>query len=350
MRTLQSFGQRVFAPHMALSLVDRLAQVLRVGGAFPPVLGEVSCQVVEATAPAQRTFDPPHLLTAFRNRSGYLVLDGTYADPADSRRQWPLGPGTYRVRVSGEFYQDAEFLLDWPPGAGERRIRIPQQGNADSVELLPSAAYPVPDVTVGRQQLGPTILRGCAFAADGAPLAGVVAEVTNLPFLPPQQLPSDLAPLADWPFLRAVSGAGGDWVLVLPGRRHFDTTVELPPANTLPLKRQILVRVGYPGGAVTTIEDVVLGSEHSVRNTALRGQVLGPGGRPIAGAGITTSASARSSVSRADGLWTLYFDLNQAGAANISVTATPPGQAPKTDATATLRPGSTVFIPTFHFP
>ncbi|CUI07401.1 carboxypeptidase-like regulatory domain-containing protein [Massilia sp. P8910] len=334
-------------PHMALSLVDRLAQALHMAGAFPPILGEITCEVVAATAPAPRMIDPPRLLSVFRNRSGYLILDGSYADPADRTRYWPLGAGTYRVRVRGELYQDAEFLLAWPPAPGQRRIPIPQPGNADSVELLPSAAYPLPDVTLGRLQLGVTILRGSAFAADGTPLAGVVAEVINLAFPPP---PSDLPPLGDWPFLRTVSGANGDWALLLPGRRYIDSTVEIPPAPTLPLTKPIAVRVAYPDGPVSTIQTVLLGSEHAVRNTALRGQVLGPGGRPLAGAHIATSASARTSITRADGLWTLYFDLNQGGVANISVSATAPGQAPQTDATATLRPGSTVFVPTFHFP
>lgn len=346
MSKLTSLEQITHQPHMALSMVDRLAQALRVGGTFPPILGEVSCELVETTAPVQRMIDPPRVLAAFRNRSGYLMLDGTYADPTDRTRFWPLGPGTYRVRVRGELYQDAEFLLEWPPAAGQHRIPVPQPGNADSVELLPSAAYPLPDVTLDRLQLGPTILRGCAFAADGKPLAGVIAEVINLPLLHPRHL----APLGDWPFLRAASGASGDWALVLPGRRYLDNTPEIPPANTLPLKRRIEVRVSYPGGPVIAVQEVILGSEHSVRNTALRGQVLGPGGRPIAGARIETSASPRTSITRADGKWTLYFDLNQAGAANVSVTATPPGQAPQTDATATLRPGSTVFVPTFHFP
>ncbi|CAN7806107.1 hypothetical protein LJR267_010688 [Paraburkholderia hospita] len=345
MSNLQSFEQRIHTPHMALSMVDRLAQVFRVSGAFPPILGEITCEVVEATAPAQRTINPPRVLSTFRNRSGYIMLDGTYADPADSTRRWPLGPGTYRVRVRGELYQDAEFLLEWPPAAGQCRIRIPQPGNADSVELLPSAAYPLPDVTLGRLQLGPTLLRGSAFDADGTPLAGVAVQVINLPLLPPPN-----PPLGDWPFLRALSGVNGDWALVLPGRRYFDSAIEIPPANALPLKKQISIRVGYPGGAVTTVQDVLLGSEHSVRNTALRGQVLGPGGRPIASVRIKTSVSPRTSITRADGLWTLYFDLNQPSAANVSVTATPPGQAPKTDATAMLRQGSTVFVPTFYFP
>lgn len=346
MGSLQIFEQRTHAPQMALSMVDRLAQVLRVAGTFPPILGEIFCEVVAVTAPAPRTIDPPRVLSAFRNRSGYFVLDGTYVDPADRTRHWPLGPGTYRIRVRGEFYQDAEFLLEWPPAAGQRRIPVPQPGNADSVELFPSPTYPLPDVTVGRLQLGPTILRGSALAADGTALAGISTEAINLPLLQPPNLPQ----LSGWPFLRAVSGASGDWALVLPGRRYIDIAAEIPPANELPLKKQISVRVAYPGGAVTTVQDVLLGSEHSVRNTALRGQVLGPGGSPIAGALIETSANARTSITRADGLWTLYFDLNQAGVANISVTATPPGQAPQTNATATLRPGSTVFVPTFHFP
>lgn len=335
-------------PHLALSVVDALARALRFAGEFPPLLGEISCEIVEATAPAPRTFDPPRVLYTFRNRSGYIVLDGTYTN-ADDRysRRWPLGPGTYRIRVRGDFYQDGEFLLQWPPAADQRRIPIPQSNpnDADTLALLPSTAYPLPDVTLGRLQLGPTILRGSVFLSDGTPIAGRSAEMINLPILQPTNLP----PLGDWPFLRATSDANGDWALVLPGRRYIDNTAEIPPANSPPIRKQISVRVNYPAGPVTRVQDVLLGSEHPVRNTALRGQVLGPGGRPIAGARIRTSVSAATSTSRRDGVWFLYFDLNQGPVANVSVTATTPDGASATDSTAMLQPEATVVVPTFNF-
>ena len=346
MTTAQVFEHFTHTPHLALSVVDALARALRVGGEFPQPLGDIPCEIVEATAPLQRTFDPPRVLWSFRNRSGYVVLDGTYTDVSEPTRRWPLGPGTYRIRVRGDYYQDGEFRLQWPPAANDPRIRIPQLNNADNLELLPAPAYPLPDVTLGRFQLGPTILRGSAYQPDGRPIEGAPAEVINFP---PFQQPPNLPPLGDWPFLKAHTNASGDWALVLPGRRYFDNAAEIPQPMAPPISKQISVRIGYPSGPVTTVQGVLLGSEHSVRNTALRGQVLGAGGAPIAGANIATSASAATSTSRSDGVWFLYFDLNQVAVPNISVTVTTPAGASATDSTATLQPRSTVVVPTFHF-
>jgi hypothetical protein len=345
MTTARVFEHVTHTPHQALSVVDALAQALRAGGEFPPLLGEISCEVVEATAPVQRAYDPPRALSSFRNRSGYVVLDGTYADPNDSTRCWPLGPGTYRVRVRGDVYQDAVFLLQWPPAADERRVRIPQPNDADNLQLFPGAAYPLPDVTLGRFQLGPTILRGTAFQPDGTPIEGLVAEVINLPLLQPPNLPQ----LNDWPFMKTTSDARGDWAIVLPGRRYIDNAAEVLQPNDPPIRKQISLRIHYLAGSVTTVQELLLGSEHSVRNTALRGQVLGPGGKPLANARIETSVSAATSTSRLDGAWFLYFDLNQVAVPNLSVTATTPDGASATDSTATLQRGSTVVVPTFHF-
>jgi len=345
MARTQSIEQFTHTPFIALSVVDRFAQALRLRGEFPPPLGEISCEIVEATAPANRTFEPARMLSTFRSRSGYVMVDGTFAQPGERTRRWPLGPGTYRIRVRGTLYQDAEFLLRWPPEAGERRVRLPQANPPDSVYLLPSATYPLPDVSLNRFQLGPTIIRGSAFSDDGTPIEGAVAEVINLPWQP---LPTNLPPLVNWSFLRAVSGANGDWALVLPNRRYFDPASEVLPQGSPVLTMNISVRVGYPRGPVTTVQQVILGSEHSVRNTALRGQVTGAGGRPIAGARIETTVSAATSASRHDGSWFLYFDLNQVAVPNISVTATTPDQTSAT-ASATLRPQATVVVPAFHF-
>lgn len=347
------FEQVGHTPHMALSVVDALARALRVGGEFPPLLGDVSCEVLEATAPAPTRFDPPRALYTFRNRSGYVVTDGTYTETGDSSRRWPLGPGTYRVRLCGELYQDAEFVMLWPPAGDARRIAVPQSAVPDSVALMPSPAYPLPDVTLGQSQLGPTLLRGSVFASDGTPIAGAVVETINLLLSQPND--KKVPPLGDWPFLRAVSQVSGDWALVLPGRRYIDPAPDvlprnLPPLPTPPLRKLISVRITTPAGAVTTtVQEVLLGSEHAVRNTALRGQVLGPGGRPIAGARIETSASPVVSRSRSDGSWYLYFDLNQPAAMNVDVTATTPAGDAATDSTSAVRPGATAVVPTFHF-
>jgi len=345
MSALDAIARTTLRPLLALSVIDRLAQALRQAGSFPPVLGELRCEVVAMTAPQALAYDPPRLLSSFMNRSGYLILDGTYHDTRDRSRLWPLGPGTYRLRLRNELYQDAEFDLAWPPAPDRHRLPVPQPSNPDSVELLPSSAYPMPDLTLGRMQLGPTILRGSALAADGAPLAGVLAEVVGLPLLAPPERP----PLGDWPFLAARSGPGGDWALVLPGRRYLDPAPEILAPAAPPMRKQVQVRIHYPDGAVTTPQDVLLGGEHAVRNTALRGQVLGAGDRPLGGVAITTSAGPRSTTSRADGSWTLVFGLDQAALPQVDVTAAAPGQPPRKDSSAPLRPGATVVVPTFHF-
>lgn len=347
MNTATTIEQFNPSPLMALSVVDSLARSLRLNGEFPPPLGEIRCEILEITAPVQRTFDPPRVLHTFRNRSGYVVVDGTYTNSTEPSRRWPLGPGTYRVRVRGDYYQDAEFSLPWPLPAGERRINVPQQppqpNDPGSVELLPGPSYPLPDTSASRFQLGPTILRGSALNADGSAIQAIRVEVINMPFLAPPTLP----PLGNWPFLSASTDARGDWTLVLPDRRYIDGAPEIPAQ---PVVKPISVRVHYPSGAVTAQRNVTLGSEFALRNTALRGQVLGAGGRPIANAVISTSVNALTSQSRADGVWFLYFDLNQAAVANLTVTATTPSGASATATAVTLRPEATVVVPTFQFP
>jgi hypothetical protein len=355
MDATQVFEQFTPPSLVALSVVDTLARALRLSGEFPPPLGEVQCDIVAATAPAAVTFDPPRRLYTFRNRSGYLVLDGSYWSTTEPAHRWPLAPGTYRIRVSGEFYQDAEFLMPWPLAADARRVLPvplpapnPQPTDPQSVELLPAPSYPLPDVTASRFQLGPTIVRGSAYRADGTPVQGALAEITNvnLPVAPPAGLP----PLGAWPFLSAKTDARGDWTLVLPDRRYFDNTPEIPPGNPpAQVSKQIAVRIQYPGGPVTRQVNVLLGREYALKNTALRGQVLGRGGRPITGAAIKTSTNAPTSTSRADGTWFLYFDLNQVAVPNVTVTATTPSGAVAT-ASVPLTPQATVVVPTFQFP
>ena len=347
MNTATLFEQFNPSPLMALSVVDSLARALRMNGEFPPPLGEIRCEILEISAPVQRTFDPPRVLYTFRNRSGYVVLDGTYTNSTEPSRRWPLGPGTYRIRVRGDYYQDAELSLQWPLPVEARRINVPQQppqpNDPGSVELLPGPSYPLPDTSASRFQLGPTILRGSALNPDGTGISAIRAEVINLPFLAPTTLPA----LGDWPFLSANTDARGDWTLVLPDRRYIDNAPEIPPQ---PVVKPISVRVHYPSGAVTRQRNVRLGTEFALRNTALRGQVLGAGGKPITDAVISTSVNALTSKTRADGVWFLYFDLNQAAVANLTVTATIPTGTSATASAVTLQPEATVVVPTFQFP
>jgi hypothetical protein len=347
---IEVFARAVHSPRWALSVSDALKRALRTGGEFPPPLGEVSCEIVEQTAPVARTFAPPLVLWTFRNGSGYLVLDGTWARTRggrpDAAARLPLGPGTYRIVVRGDYYQDRSFTLVWPPPAGQVRVPLDAQNDPENIDLLPGAAYPLPDVTTSRMQLGPTIMRGSLFTPAGDPVAGVLVEAINLVFQQPQGLP----PLGPWPFTQARTDDRGDWAIVLPGRLYFDIAPELRPPAAPPLVRPITVRIHLPNvPPLDLVENVTLGSEHAVRNTALRGQAVTSGGGPLRDAVVTTTAGGAASVTRANGLWFLYFDLNQADVPNVTVTVTAPGGATASDSTARIRHGATIVVPTFHF-
>ncbi|HEY8147685.1 MAG TPA: hypothetical protein VIK51_02060 [Vicinamibacteria bacterium] len=350
----QVFEQAVHARLVALSVTDSLLRALRLAGEFPPPLGDIECRIVAQTAPIARDFDPPLLLTTFRNQSGFLIADGSYAREREPGRPFPLGDGTYKVQVRGQYYQRETFDLVWPPGGNQTRIPLPDaQGNPVTVALLPGPAYPLPDTTTARLQLGPTILRGSLYSTAGDPIAGVDVEVVGLAFLQPPELPA----LPDWSrFLKAKTNEKGDWAILLPGRRYLDPMPELPAPNQLPVRKAITFDVHYdpnspPTSYTRTFE---LGGEQSLRNTALRGQVVGRGGRPVTGAQITTSLGSGTSVSRDNGIWFLYFGIDQfppnAAGPSVTVTATTPDGASASDSSGVVQPGGTVVIPTFRFP
>jgi hypothetical protein len=351
MREPQIFHRATHGRHVALGVIDGLARALRVLGTVPPPLGRIECQIVRQTAPIARTFTPPLILSTFRNSTGFVIADGTYAREGEPGERRPLGDGIYKLRVRGEYYRDSdEFDLAWPLPLQQHRIPLNQPNTADNIALLPGPAYPLPDVTTSRFQLGPTILRGSLYTASGDPLRDVVVEVLNLtPFLAPPELPPLAA--ADWPFLATATNARGDWALVLPSRRYYDAAPEITPGINPPaLERTFAIRIHYSPTPFDVNEpNVELASDHGVRNTALRGQVVGPGGRPIAGAQISTTVSAATSVTRANGTWFLYFDLDQPDVNSVTVTATTPDGATLSASSVDVRNRATVFVPTFHF-
>ena len=110
------------------------------------------------------------------------------------------------------------------------------------------------------------------------------------------------------------------------------------------------LRLTIPGGPVINLQrQVPYGREFSLRQTALRGQVSGPSGRPISGAVITTSVNGLTSASRANGLWFLYFAFDQPTVNAVTVTATTPAGASASIPTAHLAHDATTVVPTFHF-
>ena len=343
------FQQAAHTRRVGISVTDALVRALRTSGEFPPPLGTIEFRLLRQTAPLARTFDPPRRLHTVRHAGGFLSTDGVWSvGPADP--PVPLAPGTYDVEVRGDYYRPLVFSLQWPPDPNETRVPLDGSGQPDTLALHPAPQYPLPDGTTSRFQLGPTVIRGAVFGEDGSPLAGRRVEARGLAILSPPELP----PLLPWPFLVTESSATGDWALVLPGRRYIDAAPEQllvtnPP--TPPLTAVITIRVTYSVGIFTDVPlTVQYASETTLQCTALRGQVVGPRGRPIAGAIITTSVNARRSVTRADGIWFLHFDLNQPAVAAATVTATLPNGTTSSVAGVPVERFATVVVPTISFP
>jgi hypothetical protein len=330
-------------PQFAVGAIDLLARALATQGPFAPPASAVDCVILGQTAPTARTFDPPLKLVARQTANGFLVLDGRYRIGEGPVRDVPLAEGTYAAQLRGAAFQPSSFDLVWPPGTPRsptkpKSLVDPTKVPID-IELLPAAGYPFPDLTATPFNLGPTLIRGSVFTAAGDPVADAAVSVNvQLPLTPPN-LP--------WPFSATLTGASGDWALLLPDRRRIGSANETPVPALTPAP--MTIRIAYPkSGPVVNIPKLItLGRENFVPNTALRGQVAGPGGRALAGATITTTVNALASRSRTDGSWSLYFDPNQADAANVTVTATGPAGTSAT-ALAAVKHGATVVVPTIH--
>jgi hypothetical protein len=316
----------VHSPRFSLSVIDRLARELAttVPNQSPP---DIEIRIVQQQSPVVRDFTPPLLLWTVRNRSGFFLLDGTYFRPGGGGNRGVLAAGVYDVEVRAAGFQTGRGPLDWT----DPSPRLPV-----NVELNPGATYPFPELTGRPYGLGPTVLRGSVFNPDGSPLTGAVASVPNLVFNPA------------WPFTRCEVSESGDWAILLPDRRRFTAFAEEQAA---PVTTNVTVRITPPAGAPVDLqENVTLGGEHRIPNTALRGEVRGAGGRPIPGARVTTSVNALASESGSDGRWFLYFGLNQADANNVTVTATLPGGATRSLANQTVARRRTLVVPTIQFP
>jgi hypothetical protein len=252
-------------------------------------------------------------------------------------RDVPLADGTYAAELRGAAFQPSQFALIWPPAT----LRSPADVNEVpiDIELLPAAGYPFPDVTGTPFNLGPTLIRGSVFTAAGDPVADVAVSVKVQPPLTPPNLP--------WPFSATHTGASGDWALLLPDRRRIGSANETPVPALAPASMTISIAYPKSGPVVTIPQLITLGRENFVPNTALRGRVTGPGGRPLAGATITTTVNALTSRSRADGSWWLYLDPNQTDAPTVTVTATGPAGNTAT-ALVAVRQWATVVVPTIH--
>ena len=347
MAILTTYEEAAHTRRYALSITDGLARVLGSKGPFPPPMGEVALTIAAQITPAAIVFDPPLVLWAIRNASGFLILDGTYAREGSRGARLPLASGRYRVRVRGQYYQDLELDLDWPPADDDVRIPV-------NHELRPGPAYPFPAIAPATfaepntsaqnrpYSRGFTLIRGSVLGPAGERIVGAAAELVNFVVDPFPTMPSP----PPWPFLRCVTSDTGDWAILLPDRLTFKNVA---PTTTAPVIHPITVRVTYPDATFVDLPiNVPLGTEFAVTQTALRGNVIDTRGLPIAGVSIATSAGSPASASRADGRWSLYFPLDQPDVPLVTVTATKPGGTPASSSVAIVH-GKTVVVPTFVF-
>jgi hypothetical protein len=198
-----------------------------------------------------------------------------------------------------------------------------------SADLQPGYGYPFPTQIgpVGATGFAPSLLRGGVFSADGTGVADVEVQ-------------------AEVPALNVVStsyrtDSNGEWVVVAP-----DTFFGNPPQTTT----MATVRFTLPGNVVVSVPNVEVarGRERSLRQTALRGQVLNAQGLPVANATISVSGQATTVSTTRDGNWFFHFPLNQA-AAVVSVTAQLSSGATQTAPAIGVQPRATVVVPTFRF-
>ncbi|WP_447602799.1 hypothetical protein [Nitrospira sp. Nam80] len=257
---------------------------------IPSVLGRISFFVTHRLTPPVITYDRPLEFISRLTRSGFFVFSG------ETRRQRQAGtgslsPGRYRWRIESDYYQGMNFEHDWPP-----HKTLMEQG----IKLRPGPRYPFPNLDLKQRDLGVTLLRGTIFMPNGKPVEKAKVELT----LP--ELPSSFITYGecDTDFL-------GEWVLVLIERKKDEPPPDLEHSR---------IRVHLPDKQYDVDLHIRPGEENSVRQTALRGRTVKPGGMPASGAMITTSAGEGESIVGADGQWSFYFDLRQ-GDGPVTVTA-----------------------------
>src|SRR5262249_54475730 len=127
--------------------------------------------------------------------------------------------------------------------------------------------------------------------------------------------------------------ACGQWVLVFPDAE--------PSAD-------VTVHIALPDGSARhVVAPIVQGRDNSLPPTALRRWGMAAG-TDLAGVSIQISGQLGEVVSRADGSWFYYFDLNQP-ARVVSVTAQLPDGRRLTQDRIAVRPRATVTVPSFLF-
>lgn len=321
-------GERIYerfnhASTWVLGAMDLFAAARTQKTVIPPILGAVRFFVTERLTNPASTYDPPLEFVSWTNPSGFFLFSGEVRKRGGAGTV-ALGPGRYRWRVESDHYQPIEFDDDWPPVEVENKTFYDK--NKD-LKFLPGPAYPFPDFFVNQRALAVTTLRGSLFTAGGKPIENILVQMTA-PVLGARYegfLDSRTDKAGNWviSFIEKVPAAPGDPVLDFPHSR---------------------IRVNLPGAAAYDVDlPITPGKENAVRQTALRGRVMKPGGVGIAGAKVSTSIGADESLSKANGEWFFYFELRQPGGA-VTVTAVSPDGLTK-NVQSKIEPGITTVVP-----
>ena len=316
----ERFSQR---PVWVRGAIDLFAAERSNPNTVPTILGEVSFLISKRLTPPVTSYDPPLEFISLRNRGGFFLFPGQAKIPGQTTAR-ELGPGQYQWTIESDYYQTLEMNELWPPAKTYDKTQ--------DLKLMPGPAYPFPEFLTPQTDLIVTVVRGSVFTRAGSPIQNAEIELTK------PALPATFTS-----FLKCKTNPRGEWVLSFIEKPIPPPGVP-PPAPDFTKSR---IHVKPPQGAEFDVDlEIKAGQDQSLKQTALRGRIVKPGGGSFAGVKITTSVAAGNSISKPDGQWIFYFDLSQINQpeTDVTVTATSPaGQ--KKDVQTKIKPGLTVDVP-----
>jgi hypothetical protein len=329
MTIVQSYEKFSHSITWVLGALDLFAAARLTKKAVPPVLGDVNFLLTKRLTAPLTIYEPPLELISWTNASGYFLFSGEVRKP-DRAGGLMLGPGKYQLRVESDCYQTIENQLVWPPPELEDQTVYDQ---ARDLQLFPGPAYPFPEFLATKGALAVTLVRGSLFGAGGAPVKDVNVELTA-----PSLSNADFQAFRSCP-----TNAQGEWVISFIEKKRLADQANPPNFNNAKIK------VNLPAGADYSFPLIIKpGEVNVVRQTALRGRVVKPGGIGLPGVKITTSVESGEALTRADGQWFFYYKLRQPQQndplINVTVTATAPGGNTK-NVNTTIKPGATSVVP-----
>ncbi|MEK6279409.1 MAG: hypothetical protein AABN95_03570 [Acidobacteriota bacterium] len=323
MAVLRNYERYIQTSAWVLGGIDLFAAARTTKKEVPPILGEVNFFITRRLTPPVAVYDPPLEFISTTNPSGYFLFPGEVRKP-DRAGTMMLGPGQYRWRVESDYYQTIDFTEVWPPPEVENKTLYDK---AKDLRFVPGPSYPFPEFLLAQRDLAVTLVRGSLLTAGGSPIEGVEVELTA----------PELGPRYEG-FLSCKTDRRGDWVI------SFVEKVRPEPMDELPKLDESKIHVNLPAGGAYDIDLAITPStENAVRQTALRGRVVKPGGIGLSNVKVTTSVAAGESRSKADGQWFFYFELRQAGGA-VTVTALSPDGLTK-NAQTQIEPRTTSVVP-----